>query len=215
MKKKLVFAGLILTVVIMLAVTGCNAVDIKSLDGVLKNVDSLSGNVTVTLKDGQTLNFNLADINLKDILSATDNVGLESGDHVMVGVGPGGKVSCVSFNATQLRGTVKAIAADNSTVIITASDNTDITLNITADTKVVVWAMGTAEVKDLQAEQAVFVLYDKDTMTAENIHVINNGTAWQNKNMKQEKHPGQNHGMNGKGSMPGKEHTPVFNGQEH
>ena len=211
MKKALILTGLVLTVVLMLAVTGCNAIDAKSLDGILKNVDRLSGNVTVTLKDGQTLNFNLADINLNDILAATDNVGLENGDHVRLQLGPNGKVNCVSFNATQLKGTIKAIAANNATITITASDNTDITLNITADTKVVAWAMGRTEVKDLKAGESVFVLYDKDTMTAENIHVMKNGPAWQDREMKQPKQPVPDHGFNGKTGPHGKGNGSMHN----
>jgi hypothetical protein len=41
-------------------------------------------------------------------------------------------------------------------------------------------------------------------MTAENIHVVNNGPAWQNREMKQEKHQAQDHGVNGKAGMHGK-----------
>jgi hypothetical protein len=201
MKKKLFLTSLMLAAVLVISVTGCSAINADSLDGILQNIDSLSGNVTVTLKDGQTLNFNLEDINLDDILQAADNMSLDCGDHVRLQMRDG-RVQSVSFNSTQLRGTIKAIAEDNSTVTVTDNNNTDVTLNVASETMVVIHALGRAEVNDLEAGQPVFVLYDKNTMTAEKIHVVNDGPAWQNRAMKQEKNreqhqsQQQNHEMN-------------------
>jgi hypothetical protein len=92
--KKLFISAIVLVLVMLLGVTSCSPGDIKAFEGILKQVDGLSGNVTVTMKDGTTVNFNLADIELN-----TDDWGgcFEPGDNVTVEKDRGGKVKRVLF----------------------------------------------------------------------------------------------------------------------
>jgi hypothetical protein len=185
MKKILVPLGIFVAAVLLLGISSCSAADMKYLQGILQKVDGLSGNVTVTLDDGQTLTFNLADINLDDILASSDNVGLETGDHLRIQMQNHGKVKAVEFKNTNITGVIKAIGTDNATVTITTPKNGDITLKFTAETLVVVNAKGRTTAADLQTGQTVYVRYDTATMTAEKIRVNTATVGWENRGTKQ------------------------------
>jgi hypothetical protein len=194
MKTRLFIVAGLIALVALLGVTGCSAADLKAFEGILQNADSLSGNVTVTLDNGEIVTFNLADIDLKDILAASDNVGLEAGDHIKVRLHDNGEVEDVEFKNTHIEGVIKDISG-NSTITITTEENKDVTLTIDAKTLVVVHATGRATMADLEVGQQVYARYDTATMVAEKICAGNDGPAWQNRENKQENDHGNGQGQ--------------------
>jgi hypothetical protein len=82
----------ILAVVILLGVAGCTPSEIQSIEGTLQNIDSVSGNVTVKLKDGSTNTFNFTDVNVETIRQALGSASLEIGDQVTIKVHKNGDV---------------------------------------------------------------------------------------------------------------------------
>jgi uncharacterized protein YkvS len=182
MKVKIfVITGLAVLMMLM-GVTSCSAADLKMFEGILQNADSISGNVTVTLNNGETITFNLADIDLKEILAASDNAGLEIGDRLRLRLHDNGEIAQVEFKNTYITGVIEDISGNNTITIITGN-NEAITLTIDEKTLVVVHATGRTGISDLEVGQKVYVRYDTATMVAEKIRVGNDGPAWQNRHI--------------------------------
>lgn len=165
--KLFVFAA-ILSVVVA-GVAGCTQADLQDLQGTLKNVDSVSGNVTVTLNDGTTRTFNFTDVEVDTIRQAMGNATLEVGDHVKIKVRVNGDVEEVEVDNAEVHGIIKSLGADNLT--ITTRKQGDITLKVTAETKIRIEDSGTAAFSDLKVGQEVEVKYDVTTKNALRINV--------------------------------------------
>jgi hypothetical protein len=216
MKKWLIYGGIILAAIMVLGITSCSADQLKTLDGILKNIDGISGNVTVTLSNGQTETFNLADISLNDVLSfadnVTDNATFTPGDRVKLKMNGKGTVDGLGFQNEQIRGTLAAIdsnnstdsvATENSTLTIKVTGKSDISLKLTPQTLVVIEAQGRSTAADLAVGQDVIVQYNKDTMTVEKVRVNSHTPAWQNRQQRQAPDKGNIGHPNGKGNNGG------------
>ena len=164
--KKLFISTVILILVMLLGVTSCSPADIKAFEGILKQVDGLSGNVTVTMKDGTTVNFNLADIELN---TGEGGISLEPGDNVTVEKDKGGKVKKVKICYAEIQGTIKSIIGDN--VTITTEKKGDVTLLLTPKTIIIMEARNFASFAELAAGQRVTAKYEAKTSQAVKIIV--------------------------------------------
>ncbi len=168
-KRKIFVFAAILAVVMLVGVAGCTQADLQALQGTLKNVDSVSGNVTVTLKDGTTRTFNFTDVKVDTIKQALGNATLEIGDQVTVKVHKNGDVEEVDVENAEVHGIIKSLGTDS--VTITTKKQGDITLKVTSETKIRIEDKGTAAFSDLKAGQEVEAKYDVTTKNALRINV--------------------------------------------
>gem|GEM_PF-2117878 len=163
-KRKLFGLIALLSVALMLGLTACSAQDLQSYQGILNKIDSLSGNVTVTLKDGTTTTFNLADVNLDTIVNALGNVSLDLGDNITIQKDIHGKVKCLKVQNAEADGVIKTLGTDNIT--ITTEKKGDITLLVTPETLIITMSAGISALSNLQVGQTVEARYDVTSMKA-------------------------------------------------
>jgi hypothetical protein len=190
MKKRSMFlVGVVLAVVLLVGATSCTAADLKDYQGILQKVDSLSGNVTVTLTDNTTMTFNLSDIDLKALRGHSGNVSLEPGDNVTIGKGRNGEIKELKARYAVVQGTIKSLGTENVTstaavfnkITLTTKDG-DITLKVTANTTIIRgWGAKKPALSDLQVGQRVVVKYDVVKMEALTITVNADGKIQDNK----------------------------------
>ncbi len=170
LKRKPFLFGAILAVVMLVGVTGCTAGEMQALRGTLQNVDSVSGNVTVTLEDGTTRTFNFTDVKVETIRQALGNASLAIGDQVTIKVNKNdGDVEEVDVEKAEVDGVIKSLGTDN--VTITTDKNEDVTLKVTSETRIIIEDKGTATFSDLQVGQKVEAKYDVTTKNALKIKV--------------------------------------------
>ena len=151
----------------LVAVAGCTPAEVLALQGTLKNVDSVSGNVTVTLKDGTTRTFNFNNVKIDTIKQALGNATLEVGDNVTVKI-RNRHVEEVHADYAEVSGVVKTVGADN--VTITTKKQGDITLRVTANTTIRKEGQ-TLKLSDLKAGQQVEAKYEVTTKNALRINI--------------------------------------------
>jgi hypothetical protein len=201
-KRKYILLGIILAVVLLVGATSCTPGDLKAFEGVLQKVDTLSGNVTVTLKDGTTATFNLKDINVDTIRKALGDVSLEPGDNVTGQRGRNGEVKDLKVSFADIQGTIKSLSTQNitGTANVTGSltlttTKGDITLQVTKKTMIMGWGTKKPVFTDLQVGQRVVVKYNVSTMEALAITVNADGKIQDNKG-----NPGNKGSQNNPGS---------------
>jgi len=181
MLKRRIFAVIaILAIVMVMGVAGCTQAEVQALQGTLKNVDSVSGNITVTLKDGTTKTFNFTDVKVDTIKEALGNANLEIGDQVTVKVRKDGHVEEVDVEYAEVHGVIKGIGADN--VTITTKKQGDVTFKVTSDTKIRIGDKGTAKLTDLKIGQQAEIKYD---ITIKNALRINADAGQEEENRNQ------------------------------
>ncbi len=95
----------------------------KQLEGTLQKIDSVSGQVTVKLKDGSVVDFNLKDVKPEAIVNAVGLPSLETGDAVVVERDKDKKVTALKTNTAELEGTIKALDNEKKTAAIVSDDN--------------------------------------------------------------------------------------------
>jgi Cu/Ag efflux protein CusF len=164
MKLKLIGLAALVSVVLLLGLTACSAQDIQSLQGILKNVDTVSGNLTLTLKDGSTFNYSFADINPASILDSQGNLRFNIGDNVTLQIYKHGNTKLPQFPNACSAGTIKTIGTDNIT--ITTEHQGDITLQVTPQTLIITKSTGKGTLADLTVGQKVEATYEKVSMKA-------------------------------------------------
>ncbi len=166
--RKLILPG-ILAAVMAVAAAGCTPAEIRALQGTLQNIDSISGNVTVKLKDGTTQSFNLTDVKVDTVRQALGKASLEIGDEIVVKARRDGKVQGIETERAEVGGVIKSLGTSNLT--ITTKKQGDITLIVTPNTTI--RDRGAANFSALQVGQRVEVKYEVSTMTALRINVNN------------------------------------------
>jgi len=157
----------------LLVMAGCTPAELQTLRGTLQNIDSVSGNITVKLKDGTTQSFNLTDVKLATISQALGKANLEIGDQVVVKARKGGEVEEVETDNAEIGGVIVSLGTGNGTnnITITTQKQGNITLTVTPNTTI--RNRGAANYSSLQVGQRVEVKYDVITKTALRINVNN------------------------------------------
>lgn len=160
--------------VVLLAAVACTAAEAQALEGVLENVDSVSGEVTVKLKDGSTVTLNLEDVSVATLGDAVGAASLEPGDEVSLEVADDDEdvVTSVKTHRAEVDGTIQSVDVDAQTVTVTAENGVDFTVKVTPETKIEAEETdGSATLADLAVGLQVEVKYDVDTETAIKIEV--------------------------------------------
>jgi biopolymer transport protein ExbD len=130
------FFIVVLASLAVLAFAACDEVTTRAqLEGILQNVDSISGEVTVKLKDGGTVTFNLKDVNVETLRKAIGNASLEAGSPVTLETDKGKKVKTVKARHVEVEGIIKSVNEDvnkdKKTVTIASEKGGEITLEVT------------------------------------------------------------------------------------
>jgi hypothetical protein len=168
-KRKPLLLAAILAVVMLVGVAGCTPGEIQALQGTVQNVDSVSGNVTVKLKDGSTKTFNFTDVKVETIHQALGSASLEIGDQVTVKAHKNGNVEELDAQNAEVNGVIKSLGTDN--VTITTEKKGDITLQVTSETRIKINDKGTDSFSDLKLGQKVEAKYDVTSKKALRINV--------------------------------------------
>ena len=170
-KGKLFMAGILVTVMSLAA--ACTPAELQALQGTLQNIDSVSGNITVKLKDGTTQSFNLTDVKVSTVRQALGNASLEIGDQIVVKARKSGGVEEVETEKAEIGGIIQSLGTGNGTnnITITTKKQGNITLTVTLNTTI--RNRGAANFSSLQVGQRVEVKYDVTTKTALRINVNN------------------------------------------
>lgn len=178
-KRKAIFLGAILTIAVLVGATSCAPGDLKTFEGILQKVDSLSGNVTVHLSDNTTVTFNLKDIDLNTIRETLGDASLEPGDNVTVKQGSHGEVKGLEVSQAEIQGTIKSLGTANVTVTTKKGDITFLSTNAT-----IIRGGGKAKpvFTDLKVGQRIVVKYDVSTLKALTITIDAAGQIQDNHN---------------------------------
>jgi hypothetical protein len=163
--------AVVLATLAVLAFVGCEATTLAQLEGILQNVDSLSGEVTVKLKDGGTVTFNLKDVNVETLRKAVGNAALEAGSQVTLETDKDNKVKTVKAHRTEIEGVIMNVDKEKKTVTITSKKQGDITLVVTETTKIEAEDDEAASLASLREGQEIEAKYDVVTMKALKIEV--------------------------------------------
>jgi hypothetical protein len=196
-KRKSVLLGTILAVILLAGATSCAPGDLKTFEGVLQKVDSLSGNVTVTLTDNTTMTFNLKDVDLTALRKAMGNPDLEPGDNVTIKKDRNGEVKELKSPYAVVQGTIKSLSTENvtsTTANVTAAVNKmtitagegDITLLVTPKTMILGWGSKKPVFNDLKVGQRVVVRYEVSAKQAISITINADGKIQENKKFNSE-----------------------------
>jgi hypothetical protein len=176
-KRKIFLVGIL--AVAMLATVGfigCTAGQLTALEGVIQNIDTVSGIVTVKMQDGSTLTFNFADVKVKTIIEALGGLSIEVGDIVIIKVDENGEVQEIEGNFSEVDGIIKDLGT--SRVVITWENDVevDITLEITPETVIRIEYGGAVNFTDLQVGQQVEAKYDVTSLKALQIEIEDDET---------------------------------------
>jgi len=158
--------AIVLATLAVLAFVGCEATTLAQLEGILQNVDSLSGEVTVKLKDGGTVTFNLKDVNVETLRKAIGNAALEAGSQVTLETDKDKKVKTVKARHAEVEGIIKSVDKVKKTVTISFPKGGDITLEVTETTKIEVEDDEAASFTSLGEGQEIEARYDVETKKA-------------------------------------------------
>jgi hypothetical protein len=159
---------------VLLTAVACTAAEAQVLEGILENVDSVSGEVTVKLKDGSTVTINLEDVGVETLSGAVGSASLEPGDEVSLEVADDDDdvVTTVKTHRAEVDGTIKSVDVDAQTVTVTAENGVDFTVTVTPETKIESEETdGNVTLAELEPGQQVEVKYNVDTDIAIKIEV--------------------------------------------
>ncbi|MBI2846970.1 MAG: hypothetical protein HYX82_03715 [Chloroflexi bacterium] len=155
----------------VLTFVACSPSARAQLEGVLQDVDSISGEVTVTLKDGGTITFNLNDVNVETLRQAVGNASFEEGAQVTLETDRDNKVKAVKARHAKVEGDIKAVDNDKKTLTITAENGVDVTLEVTETTRFKARHGDSASFASLREGQEVEAKYDVETKKALEIKI--------------------------------------------
>lgn len=156
----------------LVIMAGCGQPTLQQLEGILQNVDSLSGQVTVKLKDGGTITINLQDVKVEALRRALGTASLEPGNRVTVQMSQEGRVTNLKAHVAEAEGFIKSVDQGKQTITIALERGGEVTLQVASDTRIEVEGLqGPGSLALLQAGQEVEAKYDVQTMKALKVEV--------------------------------------------
>jgi len=141
------------------------AADTTLVTGILQNVDSVSGEVTVQLNNGATTTFNLEDVNIEELAAVAGSTILQAGDQIELTLGNDNLVASLAPSAAKAEGTIFNIDTDESSLTVDTENGVQLTVNIDAQTEIKAKGTGTSSTNifELVAGMEVKVIYDAET----------------------------------------------------
>jgi hypothetical protein len=123
---------LIVAMLATVGFTGCSPEQLIALEGQIQYIDTLSGNVTVRMKDGSIQTFNFADVKAETIIAALGGLSIEPGDTVIIREDKNGEAQEVVGSFAKVDGIINGLGTDS--VSINTEQGANITLEITPET---------------------------------------------------------------------------------
>lgn len=151
--------------------SACTPAQAQQLEGILKNVDAISGNITIVTKDGKTVTLTIpADASIA-VGGATSNITtLEPGATIKIEIDKEGKVARhIEARQAEVEGTIINVASGNIT--IQTEKSRQVSVQVTSDTRIRVDKNQNGTLADLQVGVAVQVVYDPVTNLAVKVKV--------------------------------------------
>ncbi len=171
-KQKIFLVGiLIAAMLVTVGALGCSAEQLIALQGIIQNIDSLSGIVTVKMKDGSTLSFNLADVKMETVVEAIGGLCIDPGDTVIVKQDENDEVKEIVGNFSEAEGIIKELGTDSVIITMEEEEEGDITLGITPETVIRIEDGAAINFTDLQVGWQVEAKYDVTTLEAVEIEI--------------------------------------------
>lgn len=154
---------------LLLLSAACDQASVAQLQGVLQNVDSLSGKATIKFNDGSTTTIDLKDVQIETLRQAVGSASLEAGSQVTVEMDKDKKVKTLKVHAAEAEGVIKSVDEAKRTITISQDEDGEVTLNVTENTKIE--ASGGATFAALRYGQEVEAKYDVETKNALKIEI--------------------------------------------
>ena len=123
---------MLLLPLVLLAALACTPDQAKLLEGLLQNVDGISGEVTIQLKDGGTVTINLEDVDVEALSQGVGAVSLGAGDPVTLELDENDNVTILKAHVTEIEGIITGIDPVAKTVTVNDGDP----LTVTIETKI-------------------------------------------------------------------------------
>jgi len=175
-KQKILLVGILIGAMLLtVGAFGCsdgqNGGQPTTLDGVIEDLDTLSGIVTAEMENDTTLTFSLAEVKAETVVATLGGPIIEAGEPVIITLDDDGEVEEVKVESAKVWGIIKELGTSNVTV--TVEGEGDIVLEVTPDTKIEIEDEGEADFEDLEVGQLVKTKYDVISLEALEIEVEN------------------------------------------
>ncbi|MBC8453378.1 MAG: hypothetical protein H8D69_02755 [Chloroflexi bacterium] len=166
--------GLLIGATALAASIGCvdlQDADPAAINGILQNVDSVSGEVTVQLKDGTTTTFNLEDVDVEALQAIAGSAVLQAGDEVELTLDDDESVTTVVSTSAKAEGIVATIDTETSSVTVDTENGVQLTVSTDSGTEIKAKGPGPSEAdfSELTLGQEVKVHYNAETNVASKI----------------------------------------------
>jgi hypothetical protein len=155
----------------LMAVLACTPGEAKLLEGVLQNVDSISGETTIKLKDGGTITVNLKDVSVEGLRTAAGSPSLEPGNQVSVQVDKNNAPQKLKAHVAEVEGAIKSLDQAKQTVTIALKKGGEATLQVASDTRIEVEDDKPGAFASLRVGQEIEAKYDVESGKAVKIEV--------------------------------------------
>lgn len=167
----ILIAAMLLTVGAFGCSGGQHSGQLTTLEGVIEDLDTLSGVVTADIENGTTLSFNLANVKAETVVATLGGAIIEAGDPVIITLDDDGEVEEIKVESAKVWGIIKELGTDS--VTITVEGEGDIVLQVTPDTAIEIEDEDEASFEDLEVGQHVEAKYDVVSLEALEIEVVN------------------------------------------
>lgn len=151
----------------------CTPAQQQILEGVLKNIDSVNGTITITDNNGQTHVINIQSGSQVQTQSGNSSIeALEPGTTVKIELQSGNVTRKVEADLARVQGAISQVnAATNEITITPTKGGQTVTVSITSDTKIKLSNGNTGSFSNLTTGARVDVRYSTDTKAAFMVNV--------------------------------------------
>jgi len=148
--------------------SACTPEQMQQLQGILQNINTANGTITITTQDGKTVTVNIGgDSQVTAYGSNTTAFNLEPGSKVRIDE-KGGVARNIEDEVTNIEGSITSIQGNQ--VTIRPERGTDVTVNTNNQTRIKLAGDQTGTLTDLQAGLKVQAIYDPQTKYAVSIY---------------------------------------------
>ena len=170
LKQSQQFIAVSLVIIVLLGAGACapggSSGNLLNLQGILGQVDNISGDITVVLNDGSIATFNLKDVDVGAIREALGDASLEPGSGVTISRGVGGEVTGLKVHAAETEGVIKSLDLNKRKVTITLDTKRQLTFNVTGNTAIILAENVETSFAQLTIGQNIDVIYDVQSKNA-------------------------------------------------
>ena len=156
----------VLAPVVLMAAAACTTSEQELIEGILQNVDSVNGEITIVTKDGRTVTLTIATEAPVEAEGASPALeGLELGATLEVEVDEDGQIALrIDARQAKIEGTITEI--DGNKVTVETERGLRRTITVTEDTRIELDEDFPGTLADLQLGMEVKVKFDPDSLVA-------------------------------------------------